>query len=177
MRCPNGYRQDPPKSGKCVKKTAKVTRKRASNGTRKSVSKKKKLTQKSSSKSSSSKSSSKMYEAKYMYVVDKIFPNYERDGVITLKPQQARKKIQTFINKNKDKIQPGDILFVGSTDDPEQGFTIIGNDYKAYTGDNGVDLPLQHRSRIPEHISYDKMLSNMGKFDLEMFGYMGEMRY
>ena len=23
MRCPNGYKQDPPKSGNCVKKTAK----------------------------------------------------------------------------------------------------------------------------------------------------------
>jgi hypothetical protein len=169
MRCPNGFRQDPPKSGNCVKKTAKVTRKRAPNGTRKnkvSVSMKK-----SPSPSPSPSPKPKMYEAKFMYVADKIFPNYERDGMISSKytPKQERDKIQKFINKNKDKIQPGDILFAGSNSDQEYGFVIIGNDYKAYHGDSGVDLPIQHRSRIPEHISYNNLLNNMGKSDLVLF--------
>ena len=110
-----------------------------------------------------------MYEAKYMDVADKIFRNYDEKGInwkYTVK--QEKEKIQNFINKNKDKIQPGDILFVGSSDGQERGFAIIGNDYKAYYGESGVDLPTQHRSRIPEHISYNNLLSNMGK-DLMLF--------
>lgn len=36
MRCPNGYTQDPPKSGKCVKKsTTQTKKKRCQKGTRK----------------------------------------------------------------------------------------------------------------------------------------------
>jgi len=167
MRCPNGFRQDPPKSGNCVKKTAKVTRKRAPNGTRKN----KKLKNFSPKPPSPKPPSPKMYDAKFMYVADKIFPNYEKDGMISSRytVKQEREKIQKFINKNKDKIQPGDILFVGSNSDQEYGFAIIGNDYKSYHGDSGVDLPIQHRSRIPEHISYNNLLSNMGKDDLMLF--------
>ena len=171
MRCPNGYRQDPPKSGNCVKKTAKVTRKHAPNGTRKN----KKLKQ-SSPKPSPKPPSPKMYDAKFMYVADKIFPHYEKYGMISSRytVKQEREKIQNFINKNKDKIQPGDILFVGSNSDQEYGFAIIGNDYKSYRGDSGVDLPIQHRRRIPEHISYNNLLSNMGKSDLMLYILMVE---
>ena len=169
MRCPTGYRQDPPKSGNCVKNTAKVTRKRASNGTRKSK-KLKHFSPKPPSPKPLPKPSSKMYEAKFMYVADKIFPNYERNGISSrYTVKQEREKIQKFINKNKDKIQPGDILFVGTNSDEESGFAIIGNDYKSYHGDYGVDLPIQHRSRIPEHISYNNLLSNMDKSDLMLF--------
>lgn len=175
MRCPNGYSQDPPKSGNCVKKTAKVTRERASNGTRKNTKLKhlspKPPPSKPSPKPPSPKPSSpKMYDAKFMYVADKIFPNYERNGISSrYTVKQEREKIQKFINKNKDKIQPGDILFVGTNSNAVSGFAIIGNDYKSYHGDDGVDLPIKHRSSIPEHISYNNLLSNMDKSDLMLF--------
>ena len=162
MRCPNGYRQQPPKSGNCVKnESVKVTRRKRCSGTRRSrvgddcVPVTKKL-------ESPVKYSPKIYD-----VASDITPSYNKNGYVKMKDKsQFHKKIQAFVNKNKDKYAPGDILFVGSTYETRQylGFVIVLNKHKVSDPNKeslGADLPIFYKKDLPENLNYEALLKSL----------------
>lgn len=136
MRCKNGFRQIPPKSGNCVKKNQTETiKKTLKNKTRKL----------------------KMEIPKFYFVADKIFKGYQ--GVIPSKYKDTKTMIQDYVDKKK--FNAGDILFVGS-DKSEKGFVIISNDGKALGNViGGATLPIKYRGEIPKTISYKNMIEKM----------------
>ena len=169
MRCPKGYIQKPAKSGNCVKKTASVTqkKKRCPKGSRKNKSGdcQKIDKQNLSKRKSHSIPKHSIMIAKFYNVANDIFSGYNEEGYILPKynktKTQVREMVQKYVDK-ETKINPGDILFVGSTMDTRQyanAYVIINNERKAVGyGDNAVSLPLSYRSQIPEKISYEALL-------------------
>lgn len=108
---------------------------------------------------------SSRYFAKFFDVASDIFPIYQEDGFITKAyGSKANDMIHAHVNKNKSKFHPGDILFVGSTNQTRQyyGFVIIGNDYQLL-GDteSATYLPIKYRNKIPELVTYEKMVEYM----------------
>ena len=200
MRCPKGHIQKPTKSGNCVKKSTSVTQKnkRCPKGSRKNkfgecvkIDKQNFSKKKSHSKSKSPKST---MNAKFYNVANDIFPGHSEEGYILPKynkeKNQKREMVQNYVDK-ESKFNPGDILFVGSTNDTRQfqnAYVIINNERKAIGyGDNAVNLPLEYRNQIPEKISYKTLLGeefdNLGEatpdseeyeFGLDFFGSTAE---
>jgi len=172
MRCPKGYIQKPAKSGNCVKKTASVTqkKKRCPKGSRKNKSGdcQKIDKQNLSKRKSHSIPKNSIMIAKFYNVANEIFPGYDEHGYILPKYKNHKKgMVQEMVQKYVDKetkINPGDILFVGSTMDTRQyanAYVIINNERKAFGyQDSAVSLPLSYRSQIPEKISYKAMLDD-----------------
>jgi len=103
--------------------------------------------------------------AKFYNVANDIFPGYNEEGYILPKynntKTQVREMVQTYVDK-ETKINPGDILFVGSTIDTRQyanAYVIINNERKAIGyRDYAVGLPADYRQQIPEKISYKALL-------------------
>jgi hypothetical protein len=181
MRCPKGFIQKPPKSGNCVAKTASVkktasvrqtasvkqTRKRCPKGFRKDksgdchkIDKENLIKRKSNSIPKSS-----IMIAKFYNVANDIFPGYNEKGYIVRKYNktntQVKEKVQKYLDKQTN-INPGDILYVGSTSDSRQyenAYVIVNNERKALGyRDSAVYLPSLYRDQIPEKISYKAML-------------------
>jgi len=120
----------------------------------------------SNSSKSSSMSSKSTYSPKFYDVADKIFSNYKKNKFIQNKERKDKdKKVQSYIDKHKTTLNPGDILFVGSTNESrqyEESFVIISNDYKGLKrGDGAVHLPVMFRTEIPENINYKKMFDDI----------------
>jgi hypothetical protein len=112
--------------------------------------------------------SQQQYSAKFFDVAENIFPKYSDLGKIPMKFEgDTNKMIQAYVNKNKKKFHPGDILFVGSTYEGRQydnGFCIIGNDYTInMRGEGGAHLPLAYSNVIPTNISYKDMLDSINE--------------
>jgi hypothetical protein len=172
MRCPKGYIQKPAKSGNCVKKTASVTqkKKRCPKGSRKNKLgecekiDKQNFSKKKSHSKSKSKSPKSTMNAKFYNVANDIFPGHSEEGYILPKYKKQKKEmVQKYVDK-ESKLNPGDILFVGSTNDTryyEGAFVIFSNERTAIGyGDNAVSLPMYYRTEIPEKISYKALLDN-----------------
>jgi len=188
IRCPNGYKQNPPKSGNCVKKSdgtksrtpvLSQKKKRCPKGTRKNkMGDCIKKIDKQKTVSKMQKMSSPPYTAKFFDVAAEIFTSYPEYQYIvpdSLPGYNKNKKnnkneiisamIQDYVTKNKSRFHPGDILFVGSTHEGHQyenGFMIIGNDYQLLGATEGaVDLPIRYRKQIPENVYYTKMIEDI----------------
>jgi hypothetical protein len=188
MRCPKGYIQKPAKSGNCVKKTASVTqkKKRCPKGSRKNnLGDCQKIEKQNLSKRKShSIPKHSIMIAKFYNVANDIFPGYNEEGYILPKYKNNKERmVQKYVDK-ETKINPGDILFVGSTIDTRQyanAYVIINNERKAVGyQDNAVSLPLfSYRSQIPEKISYkdmiheefDKLAEATPSIDYEAYGF------
>jgi hypothetical protein len=76
----------------------------------------------------------------------------------------VKEKIEKYIEKNKSKFGPGDILFVGSTTEGrqnERGYIILGMEKQVLGfGDSAVELPLNYRKQLPENVSYSNMMDD-----------------
>lgn len=105
--------------------------------------------------------------AKFYNVANNIFPGYNEEGYILPKynktKTQVEEMVQTYVDKHT-KINPGDILYVGSTTDTRQyqnAYVIVNNERKAVGyQDLAVNLPIQYRKQIPEKISYEALLDD-----------------
>jgi hypothetical protein len=118
-------------------------------------------------KSHSKSPKSSMINAKFHNVANNIFSEYDKNGYILDKyKSQVKEMVQKYIDKHTT-INPGDILFVGSTYQSRQyenAYVIINNDRTAVGyGNDAVHLPFQYREQIPKKISYRAMLN--GEFD------------
>jgi len=154
FKCPQGYRQNPPKSGKCVETL-----------------KSKKLKQTKKTKKT------KIKMSKFFNIAEDVFSGYAENGYIPGEytfPSLFKKKddkhdiptvVQTYVDKHK--FTPGDILYVGSTYETRQyskAFVIITTDGKAVGyHDDAVSLPIEFRSELPDQLHYRDMLNTQFK--------------
>ena len=108
------------------------------------------------------------YSAQFHNVAADIFPEYDDQGCILNQYKRKKKQmIQQYIDQNKERIYPGDILFVGSTSDIgrqyENGFVMVGKNYQMVEGqiDGGAYLPISHYQELPPSVSYRELLQKM----------------
>ena len=83
--------------------------------------------------------------ATFHYIADIINPTYEDLGYIDddIDENEINTKIYQFIDENK--LQFGDILFIGSTYETRQyyGFVMVNEDKTFLEGENGCYLPFE----------------------------------
>ena len=172
MRCPKGFVQKPPKSGNCVAKgTKKVSKsKRCPKGTRKNKKtgecEKSEMSSRKTRKVSSLKkthSPKKMSQAKFYDIAKEVTPDYFKDEVVPGDGDEFKKRIKTYLNKNKN-IKYGDIIFVGSTSERQEGgFKLVLDDGNTLSGVYGPDLPVDdervYKQLIERGIRYDDIIN------------------
>jgi len=132
FKCPQGYRQNPPKSGKCVE-TLKSTKKLKQT-------KKRSLT------------TSMEYSPRFHNIAGHI-PLHRGDGI-------SIKEMVYLTIRNDPLFKPGDIIYIGSAQKmTPKSFVIINRQGKA-TGykDDAISLPITYKSQLPKKINYASMI-------------------